>query len=241
MTQAGHLAPGWAVGGLPTLSRNSLLLGVLMSKSVRLALGLTAAAVMMTALGASASARNLSSTRETFRVTWNPLVLTDPLGNTINCPVTLEGTFIGQTIPKVTYTLMGRITEARVGTRAECTGGEATVLRETLPWHIRYNGFEGRLPNITNIRTLVAGASFRVFDAPANAICLFTSRETTREHIAGTFNREFGGVISGVSVAGSITSNEACAFGIRIAGVLTGNSNRPTILAGSENIRVTLI
>jgi hypothetical protein len=155
--------------------------------------------------------------------------------------VTLEGTFAGRTIPKVTYTLMGRITEARVGTRAECTGGEATVLRETLPWHIRYNGFEGRLPNITNIRTLVADASFRVFDAPSNAICLFTSRETTREHIAGIFNRETGGAVTSVDVLGSITSNENCAFGIRIAGRLSGTSNRPTILNETGAIRVTLI
>jgi hypothetical protein len=212
-----------------------------MSKSVRFALGLTAAAVMMAALTATASARNLSSTSESFRVTWTSLTFEEPFGTTFRCPVTLEGTLASRTIPKVTYTLMGRITEARVGSAAQCTGGSATILRETLPWHIRYNGFEGRLPDITNIRTLIAGASFRILEAVPDAICLFTSRETTREHIAGTFNRETGGVVTTVGVAGSITSNENCALGARVLGRLIGTSNRPTVLGAATEIRVTLI
>jgi len=212
-----------------------------MSKSVRLALGLAATVTMMAALATSASARNFSTTSQTIRATWSPLVFTDPFGNTISCPVTLEGSLHRRTIAKVTYTLIGAITEATVGTREQCTGGTSTILRETLPWHVRYFGFEGGLPNISKIITLISGASFRVFDSAVGATCLFTTRDTTREHGRGTFSLGAGGTLTAVEVSGEITSNERCAFGLTVVGRLSGRSRSLTVLNSTNEISITLI
>lgn len=121
--------------------------------------GITAALLM--GLGvASASARSFSTTESAFRVTWRSLEFTASIFE-IRCPVTLEGSFHGSTITKAPKGLIGYITRAVVNNTA-CTGGRATVLTETLPWHIRYDSFAGTLPNITSIRVLLSNASFQI-------------------------------------------------------------------------------
>jgi hypothetical protein len=63
----------------------------------------------------------------------------------------LEGTFHSNTIAKVANSLIGYITRATFNTPG-CVQEEgstrALVLQETLPWHIRYSGFIGTLPNV---------------------------------------------------------------------------------------------
>lgn len=208
-----------------------------MSKLSRWTLGMLGAAVMLAALASSASARNLSSSIDRFRVTWTLMTFTEPLGASTRCPVTLEGSLHTRSFAKGNYNLIGSITAARVGDRVDCVGGEATVLRETLPWNVRYQSFEGTLPEIRRIRTLVAGASFRV-RVGGGPECLFTSRETTTEHIAGVFIREVGTrELSAVEVRGEIRANNC----LMITGRLTGTSNVPTVLNEVRHITVTLI
>jgi hypothetical protein len=103
----------------------------------------TATALMAFALG-TASARNLSISNQQIRGTFNDLELADPFA-TDHCRVTLEGSLHARTIAKSPNALLGYITRAIAG---QCTVG-TTILTETLPWHVRYVGFSGRLPNIT--------------------------------------------------------------------------------------------
>jgi hypothetical protein len=122
---------------------------------------LTAAIVLASAVG-TASARNLSISNQSFLTTWNPLTFSTEAeggGIRIECRVTLEGSFHYRTIPKILRHLIGYITSANV--RRPCTGGEGFAetrdegSTETLPWHITYEGFEGRLPAIEGIRLLL--------------------------------------------------------------------------------------
>lgn len=52
--------------------------------------------------------------------------------------------------------LVGYITAAEIPT-GDCTGGTATFLTETLPWHIQYRSFSGTLPAITRKRIHFVG------------------------------------------------------------------------------------
>jgi hypothetical protein len=157
---------------------------------------LTVALVLAAAVG-TASARNLSVNEQSFRLIWTPLQLgTEPGGGgtVIRCNVTLEGSFHSRTIPKVARTLIGWVTRAIVA--HPCTGaGEGFALtaaetgRETLPWHVTYEAFSGRLPNITRIRLLLR-PSFRVNVFGVN--CLYSG------NAAGEAQLDAAGNITGV-------------------------------------------
>jgi hypothetical protein len=130
-----------------------------MLKIVRVAIALAVTVVATAAFVASASAGKFSTSNQALRATWREIVFTDPFGGSIRCPVTLEASLHARTFVKGTYNLIGHITRAFVGA---CSGGEATILMETLPWNIRYQSFEGRLPEITATNLLVAGSALRV-------------------------------------------------------------------------------
>ena len=122
--------------------------------------GLASATLLSTAVS-TAAANRLSVSETEFEVKWEALVFAEAFTN-ITCPVTMLGRFHSRTIVKVTRILVGMINHAVVG-RCEFDG-RATVLQETLPWHITYDGFIGTLPAITHIRLHMVGASFRVGD-----------------------------------------------------------------------------
>jgi hypothetical protein len=98
----------------------------------------------------------------------------------------MEGSFHSATLSKVCGQLVGYVTEATFG--HPCVGGEAwalngierlpngTIPPSTLPWHIRYNGFTGTLPNITGIRLQLIGVSFLMRTA-GGAGCLMKTTE----------------------------------------------------------------
>ena len=211
-----------------------------MSKASRLILTLLSAAVIMAALTNTSTARNLSSSSGTIRATWGELVFREPLGQTVKCAVTLEGSLHSRTIVKGNYNLIGNVTRAEL-VEGNCTNGTATIRRESLPWNVRYQGFEGTLPRISKIFLLVAGASFRA--RGGFGTCEFTTRETLTEHGRGTFVRNTAtGALETVEVGGSITSNDNCGpFGERIRGTLSSASNTLTVLGASTPITVTLI
>lgn len=142
----------------------------------KLALATVTAALLM-ALGAViASANRVSITEQRFTAKWTELIF-ENLGITVaKCPVTLEGTFHSTTISKVTGSLIGYITRGTVGT---CQTGSATLLQETLPWHVRYNGFTGSLPRFSGIRLLLINASFRVINTSLGINCLARTTATS--------------------------------------------------------------
>jgi len=130
------------------------------SKLVLTAIGATL--LMAFAVG-TASAGRLSISNQNFRVTFSDLEFTaGELRN--DCHVTLEGSLHSRTINKVLGSLIGYITRVQTG---QCNLG-TTILTETLPWHISYEGFSGTLPEITLI-IIRARGNFRVVTCLAAA------------------------------------------------------------------------
>jgi hypothetical protein len=136
----------------------------------------------------SANARRIEMSNQRFRAIWASLEFT-AAGNLIRCPVTLEGSYHSRTLSKVSGQLVGYITSAFVR-EANCTGGRARALTETLPWHVQYLGFIGRLPTITGIREILVGARFEVI-TPEGIGCL---AGTTQESPGGGIVEVVGGV-----------------------------------------------
>ena len=122
---------------------------------------LSTAAIFALAVG-SASANRLSLSNRNFRVTWTSLRFSNTANaNVVLCPTTLEGSFHSATIVKTVGALIGYVTRASL-VNSSCIGGHATIRTETLPWHIRYRGYSGTLPNITLILVGLSRARFRV-------------------------------------------------------------------------------
>jgi len=187
-----------------------------------LIMAISATAVMGLMVG-TASANRLASSGELLTATWTEMVFTDSFGGTARCAVTLSGSLHSRTITKTLGALIGHINRASVG---PCGTGSATILQASLPWNLRYLGFTGTLPNIGSIVANVIGASFRVITT-TGVPCLFTS--STTQPVIGTFGLS-SGVVRTVTVGGRLTSNEACAFGLRAVGSLSGTSATATAL-----------
>src|ERR1700751_1578741 len=117
-----------------------------MTSRARLVLAAVLAASLFGIVVGSASANRLSINETRFRITWARLTFNEETAEARDiCPVTMEGSFHSGTIRKVVGALIGHITRAGAGV---CTGGGLTILRETLPWHVTYEGFFGTLPRI---------------------------------------------------------------------------------------------
>jgi len=210
-----------------------------MSRHGKALVALFGAAIAFGALVGTASAGRLSTSSRNIRAAWAELGYSEPLfGASARCPVTLEGSLHSSTIAKVAGALVGHVSRGTVN-NAACTGGRATILQASLPWHIRYGGFSGTLPNITSIVAHVIGASYR--GEGAFGICLFTSSLT--QPVVGTYNRNTSTrSVTSMDVSGSLTSNENCgAFGERITVRLSGRTTSLTQLGSTGGIIVTLI
>jgi hypothetical protein len=124
--------------------------------------GALAAVVVLGAAVGIASANRFGLSDNTFKAVWNPLTFSEPLGGgAVRCRVTLEGTLHSKTIEKIEGSLIGYVTRVSVA-ESSCTGGTARPLAATLPWHIKYETFEGALPNIRRINILLEGTAFLV-------------------------------------------------------------------------------
>jgi hypothetical protein len=173
--------------------------------------GLAATIVFSFAVG-SASARRFETSEQGFLARWSPLIF-NAAGNRISCPVTLEGSFHSKTLSKVCGQLIGYVTRAQVPTGLEppCQNGTATALTETLPWHILYVSFAGRLPSISSIRIKLIGAKFQVRAAGVTCLTATTNANPAFGDIqvgaSGEANRlralpEFGIPLRGEFVCG---------------------------------------
>jgi len=146
---------------------------------------------------------------------------------TVECEVAVEGSFHSRTSAKTTGALAGYIINSNV---VRCRRGGATILRETLPWHVQYESFSGTLPNITAINTRVIGASWRIREPTFGVTCL--TKSTTAEPETASYNLT-AGVITSITVGGTIRCGS-------FTGTLSGTSSRTEEAAGRA-ITVTLI
>lgn len=134
-----------------------------MQRHVRLLLIGLAATAILVAFVTSASAGSLSLRGgKGFRATWSQLEFSNNLNEiVVRCPVVLEGSFHSSIIRKVQRVLIGYISRAVV-TTAACVGGSVVTLQETLPWHVRYDGFTGTLPALATVSYQIIGATFLI-------------------------------------------------------------------------------
>jgi hypothetical protein len=200
-------------------------------KLCKLLLAAVGATALLGALVSTASARNLSISNQTLRSQFREVNFRLPIFTT-RCQVTLEGSLHTRTIAKVQGALIGYITTARLG---PCAAGSATILTETLPWHVRYLAFSGPLPNITDLVINVIGAAFRVRE-PLGVNCL--SRSTAEEPSIGTFVRDpaAGGVLTTAEIGGTIRTGGEC---FNEPGTFT--SDRGTVFVlGTTATRITV-
>ncbi|HEU4702902.1 MAG TPA: hypothetical protein VFS37_10510 [Conexibacter sp.] len=193
----------------------------------KLLLAAACCAVLLSALVGSASAGRLSTVTQTFRSSFRSVSLNGVFGS-ITCQMSLEGSLHSRTIAKSSGTLIGYVTAAALGT---CAEGRATILRETLPWHVRYASFSGTLPNITSIRVNVSGFSLRIQEPFAG--CLWRSEAANPLII--TLNREAGGSLTTAELGGTMPST--CGF----SGTASSDRAPVTILNSTVRVTVTLI
>jgi hypothetical protein len=211
-----------------------------MSNRIKL---LLAALTVATALGAivgTTSANRIAISEQAFRATWSRIRFIAFV--TLECHLTIEGSFHSRTGSKIAENLVGYITRSELSSTT-CTGGSARILSEALPWHIRYGGFEGTLPTITGFTIKIIGSKFLVQVAGiAPARCLYAS--SAASPIKDIVQRNTAtGVVASIRVEepasipfSSGTSPFACGNSGRLEGITTSVAT-----PGSGSITVTLV
>ena len=206
-------------------------------KTTRILTGLTATLILALAI-ANASANRLSITSSRlWRVTWTSLKLRNNINsNTMLCPLTLEGSFHHATIVKTLNSLVGYVKRATTNSAA-CTGGHWTVPQESLPWHIRYRGYSGRLPNITLIILGIVGVRWEI--ETAGLTCIATT--TASSPFLGRLSVNSSGVVTELNPE----PNARIPLEGGLCGLATGTFEEPsqtlTEEGGTARITVTLI
>jgi hypothetical protein len=144
------------------------------------------------------TAGRLSTSSTKFRATWNRITfLGSGSGISLTCRLTLEGSFHSGTIRKVPGSLIGAVTRGIIDS-ANCRGtnepSSATVLQETLPWHVTHESFGGTLPNITEITFLSRRFAFQhsATILGTTVFCLYADQGRPEENFRGTINRNTG-------------------------------------------------
>jgi hypothetical protein len=177
------------------------------------------------------SARNFSTSDRFFLATFPNAEFLASF-DTIRCNLTLEGTLHSRSFAKVVGSLIGYMTRAVATT--VCASGSLTILTETLPWHMRYSGFEGTLPRIRRVFTHITGMAFRIRE-PFGITCL--ARSESGEPAIMRFIREESGVLQLAFLEGRISTGMECG-GVQVT--LFSLSNALTS-PGGMRITVTLI
>ncbi|MGB2711107.1 MAG: hypothetical protein WBC33_06285 [Conexibacter sp.] len=132
-------------------------------RSKLLMLALTSALVLAAPVGAASASRGLQIEPAGLTTATAPLTFVlEPRAGRYSALVTLRSS-LHRTIVKTIGALVGTITDCRwsLGTEEISVAVEC---RLTLPWHIRYDGFMGTLPNITEMRLQILNFSVRVTD-----------------------------------------------------------------------------
>ncbi len=193
-------------------------------KVSKLLLAVAVAAAFFAALSGSAGARVFSFSHQTLRGTWREIRFSGGFG-TVICAVTVEGSLHTRTVAKVAGSLVGYVTAASIGA---CAQGSATILRETLPWHITYGGFTGTLPNITGGNANVVNASFLIREPVFGISCLTRTRAETPIRGSWEINAR---VLESITLSGSIPTS---------CGVTGAISGTTTSISSQEGARITV-
>ena len=191
----------------------------------KLLLTIVSAIVLLGALVSSASARNFSVSSQTNTALFTRL---DFIGgfDTVECEVKISGSFHSRTQVKSVGTLVGYITEATV---LRCARGGMTINQASLPWHRRYAGFTGTLPNITSQTETVSGAEWRIREPVFGITCNVGPGVTITIILT-----RFGLVIIRVEFGGRARCGE-------FEGTLRGSTSNVAATVGGARITVTLI
>jgi hypothetical protein len=197
-----------------------------------------AAATLLALAAQSASANQLSLTSRGYTAAWSSLQMTAPGIATIRCPLTLEGSFHSSTLRKVTRALVGYVSRATI-VSGVCTGGTASAMRETLPWHVQYDAFSGTLPAITGVTLRVIRLSAQA--TAAGLTCPYASTEAAPARVIATVG---SGIVTGLRFDEASRVPPApgapflCTFGG--SSVLAG-TGRFTALGSTASVGLTLI
>jgi hypothetical protein len=221
---------------------------MLITNTTKQALTALAVTTLLACAVGTASAGRLSTSNSNIRVTWGILEF-GGAGAIIRCPVTIEGSFHTRTIVKVARSLVGSITNARVR-QESCTEGTAAAFNgvetyngaaapQTLPWHLSYESFVGRLPNITSITFLLTRIRFGYIFLP---FCIGQYGIAT-DRISLTATREVGGGITSIRpIPGrDIVSLFRTDFGFCPARTVLIGSGQVTLTGTATRISITLI
>lgn len=200
-------------------------------KRCKLLLVALGATLFLSSLIGSASARTFSASNQTFRAAFARVTLSSIFGE-IRCAVTLEGSLHSRMLTKVANSLVGYVTAATSGT---CERGSMTILRETLPWHLRYELFTGSLPNILLMRFLTE-MRIRGRESFVEFVCLFTS--TPEAPMGFAFRLEAGRTIANAELGGRMPEGSSTCG---VPGTLTSSFGTVTVLNAATRITVTLI
>jgi len=145
---------------------------------------------------------------------------------TVECEVRLEGSLHSSTMTKTVNSLIGYVT---AGSVTRCARGSATVNRESLPWHCRYRGFTGALPNITGVSETIVGAEWTIREPTFGITCTIRAAESST---IGTYTVS-GGTITQAAMSG----RSRCGS---FEGEVSGSTTNVGTPAGAR-ITVTLI
>lgn len=158
-----------------------------MTRNLRTPSAAFLAALILALTVGSASATHLSLSSQSFRIAYNPLVLSG-FSSEVRCNTTLEGSFSNASIAKAAGTQIGSVTAARFS--HPCTGGEwwfyngtevlgTTTLANSFPWRVLYTSFENTLPNISGISARVLGMRFLMESTflGLRVRCVYTTEE----------------------------------------------------------------
>ncbi len=191
----------------------------------KLLLVVVGATVLLGVLVSSASARNLSTSAQSSTVLWRTLRFTGGFG-TVECELKASGSFHSRTIAKV-VALVGYITEASV---LRCSRGGATINQASLPWHRRYKGFTGSLPNITGESETISGVEWTIREPSFGVTCTVGSAGTS---LIGNFV-----LSSGTVTRADVSGTNTCGG---VEGTVSGGETNALDRAGGARLTITLI
>lgn len=204
-----------------------------MIKRCKFILAVLCGSMVVLAAAGTASARNLSISNSSVRMTWARLEFRAERF-TSRCEVTLEGSFHSRTIPKVRETLIGLITRADV---TSCEGGRVTFLAGTLPWHMRYRSFSGTLPAFTGVAINKVGMAWLMEPMPGIS-CLY--RATEGQPALSEASVAVRGEVLGISESVTATIPLFQGTFCPAASAITG-TGRVTLLGTTTGVSMTLI
>ncbi|HMI90651.1 MAG TPA: hypothetical protein VK509_04770 [Polyangiales bacterium] len=146
-----------------------------------------------------ASANRLSVSEEDAEIIWPEAedVNFNAGGNTVECSITLLGSFHSRTIKKIANMLVATVSHATLG---DCDNGTG-IIDTRPPWHVRYVNFTGTLPNLTGVTIQLTGPRFTINHTGSGATCITVANSPANSRA----NVGAGGLVTGLTSLGTPT------------------------------------